>query len=210
MLDKLWDCKHVIIYNTAGDFGNGTRGAGRPLKPLPGFRFIFSMSELAAYLLQAKQENWQKVRVCFTPLRNPAMEAEEVVIRGKKYPMKMALFITACDLVRDFGDCVFAVDEIWNFQNAAWSPDVLNELMLQWRHYGLTLAYTAQIPQKVDKTLLTVSTEIYCGRLNLENDLNAVRRNARIPEDAMRLLPNLPDWQFVHRFENGTWKLERP
>jgi hypothetical protein len=81
--------------------------------------------------------------------------------------------------------------------------------MLQWRHYGISLMWTAQIAQKVDKTLMTVSTELYSGRLMAGNDIEAVVRNGRLPEDAAALLPHLADYEFVHRLENGTWRLER-
>lgn len=192
ILEKLWPAAKVIIFNTAGDFGNG----GPRQKPLPGFHFIFDISTLADWLLKAKLENWPRVRICFTPLRSNVDPLE--------------IFRAVCRLVADFGDVLFFVDEIWNFQTSSSSPYELRELMLQWRHYGLCLMWTAQIAQKVDKTLLSVSTEMYVGRLNLENDLEAVRRNARIPEDALAQVPNLPDWCFIHRFENGSWKVERP
>jgi hypothetical protein len=181
----------VLIYNTAADFGNGPRQ-----KPLPGFNYIFSVSTLAEWMLKARQQRWPAFRVCFTPLRS------------REDPQEV--FAAVCRLVADFGDCLFFVDEIWNFQTPASSPHELRELMLQWRHYGTCLMWTAQIPQKVDKTLLTVSTELYVGRLELERDLNAVEKNSRIPADAMRIIPTLPDWTFVHSREDGSWELERP
>jgi len=191
MLDKLWPGKRVVLYNTAGDFGYGPRQ-----KPLPGFNFLHDISTLADWLLRSKVEQWPQVRICFTPLRS-SFDPTEV-------------FCSACRLVQDFGDCIFAVDEIWNFQSPGQSPFELRESMLQWRHYGLTLMWTAQIAQKVDKTLLTVSTELYSGRLTLQNDIDALRRNGRFPEEALRMLPTLKDWEFVHRFEDGRWKVERP
>ena len=191
ILEKIWCARFVLIYNTAGDFGGGPRQ-----KPLPGFHFVFDICTLGDWLLKAKAEKWEQVRICFTPLRYGRDPVE--------------VFAAVCRMVADFGDCVFFVDEIWNFQTSSSSPHQLRELMLQWRHYGISLAWTAQIPQKVDKTLLTVSTELYVGRLNLENDLEAVRRNGRIPEDALRIIPTLPDWSFVHRFEDGRYQVERP
>lgn len=191
MLESLWYAKFVLIYNTAADFGNGPRQ-----KPLPGFHYCFSVTTLAEWMLKAKQANAPQMRICFTPLRTSNADPLEV-------------FTAVCRLVQDFGDIVFAVDEIWNFQTPGSSPYELRELMLQWRHYGAILMWTAQIPQKVDKTLLSVSTEIYCGRVTLENDLDSVRRNGRIPDDALKLLPTLPDWTFVHRYEDGRWELER-
>jgi len=191
MLEKLWSALFVVIYNTAGDFGNGPRQ-----KPLPGFHFIFDISTLAEWMLTARRENWQRMRVCFTPLRS------------KNDPLEV--FASVCRLVQDFGDCVLAVDEVWNFQTPSSSPHELRESMLQWRHYGLCLMWTAQIAQAVDKKLLTVSTELYVGRLNLENDLEAVRRNGGLPQQALNEVPNLPDWNFIHRMENGTWKVVKP
>lgn len=202
ILEKLWPAQKVIIYDQAADFGHGPRQ-----KPLPGFHHIFDISTLADWVLKAKAENWPNVRICFTPLaRN---DKSVILFKGKNVPIKYARFRAVCDLVKDFGDCIFFVDEIWNFQTPSSSPEELEEIFCQWRHYGVCLMWTAQIAQNVDKALLSMSTELYVGRLNLQNDLDAVRRNGRIPDDALALIPNLPDWEFVHRFEDGSWKVER-
>jgi hypothetical protein len=192
----------VIIFDQAADFGYGPRQ-----KPLPGFHFVFDVATLGDWLLKAKQEKWEEVRICFVPLARH--DKSVIVYKGKPTPIKYARFRAVCDLVKDFRDCIFFVDEIWNFQTPASSPEELNEIMFQWRHYGVCLMWTAQIAQKVDKSILTVSTDLYVGRLESQNDLDAVQRNGRIPDDALALISNLPDWEFVHRPERGPWKVER-
>lgn len=190
MLNNLWKCPRVILYNTAADFGYGQRQ-----KPLPGFNFIFSVPTLVNWLSKARAENWEEVRICFTPIRGTVDPTE--------------LFADVCRLVADFGDVVFAVDEIWNFQSAGSSPKELRECFLQWRHYGLSLLWTAQVAQAVDKKLMSTSTEIYCGRLMAQNDLDAVERNGRLPQSAIAMVSQLPNYQFVHRNEAGEWRIEK-
>lgn len=203
ILEKLWPASKVIIYDQAADFGYGTRQ-----KPLPGFHHVFDICTLADWVLKAKAENWPSLRVCFTPIgRN---DKSVVLFKGKKIPIKYARFRAACDLAKDFKDCVFYVPEVWNFQTPASSPEELEELFLQWRHYGVCLMWDSQIAQNVDKALLSMSTELYIGRLDPGNDIEAVRRNGKIPEEALRIIPTLPDWEFVHRYEDGRWEVERP
>lgn len=193
MLEKLWPARKVVIYNTVADFGYADP---ERQKPLPGFHFFADPGLLGNALIQSKEENWPEVRFCFSPVRSVHDAVE--------------LFESVCRMVRDFGDCVFAVPEIWRFQQAGYSPKDFEDLMLAWRHYGTAVMWDAQFTQKVDKTLLRVSTEIYCGRVDLEGDVDHLRRYARLKPEALAIVPNLPDWNFVHRRENGTWTIEKP
>ena len=193
MLEKLWPAHKVILYNTVLDFGSADP---ERQKPLPGFQFFADAGNLGDWLVKAKIERWSKVRFCFSPVRSSRPSLD--------------IFTAVCKMVRDFGDCVFAIPEIWRFQQAGYSPQELEDLMLAWRHYGTCLMWDAQFTQKVDKTLLRVSTELYCGRVDLAGDVEQLEKYARLKPDALAVIPKLSDWHFVHRLENGTWKVERP
>lgn len=176
--------------------GFGPPGQCRPNQnPLPGFIFVYSVCDLIQVLEQAGRG---PVRVCFCPLRNS----------GKLTKLFDGVSQLIADFSQQFGATVYAVDEVWNAQRPDWSPDGFRECVLQWRHYDLTVFWTAQVPQLTDARMRSVSTEIYCGRVITRLDLDAVRA-CGFPEDAIEKLPTLPDRTFIHKLENGLWKVER-
>jgi hypothetical protein len=186
--------RRVVVYNFASGFGPVSNCKPNQNK-LPGFQFAYSVPELIAILSRARRG---AVRVCFSPLRT----------LGDKKDIFNDVCRLVCDFSEAYGATVFAVDEIWNAQTPSWSPDALNEAILQWRHYDLTLLWTAQRPQKTDATLRGMSTELYCGRLTTQLDLDAVK-DCGFSSEAMALIPSLPNRKFVHRFDTGVWKVER-
>ncbi len=186
MAEKFWPAWRIVVYNTCGSYG---AVSGERRNSLPGFVFVTSVLDLIQVL---RQSGNGPVRVCFTPLR-----------AGDK----QKVFCDVCRLVCDYGNVVFAVDEIWNFQSPSWSPDELSEAILQWGHYGLRLMWNAQQPQLVDQTLRSMSTEVYVGKFEHRLDLKAVA-DCRLKDEAMDLLPTLPKRSFVHKLESGEWRLE--
>jgi hypothetical protein len=184
MAEKFWPAWRIVVYNTCGSYGAGVRK-----NALPGFVFVYSVVDLITVL---RQSGAGPVRVCFTPLRSGD---------------KRKVFCDVCRLVCDFGDVVFAVEEIWNFQSPSWSPDELSEAILQWRHYGLCLMWNAQQPQLVDQTLRSMSTEVYVGKFEHRLDLKAVA-DCRLSDEAMAIVPALPPRRFIHKMESGKWRVE--
>lgn len=186
--------RRVVVYNFASGFGPVGRCKSNQ-NPLPGFVFVYSVHDLVSVLSRARRG---PVRVCFSPVRTQGDKKE--------------IFNDVCRLVSDFseafGATTFAIDEVWNGQTPSWSPERFTECMLQWRHYDLTILWTAQRPQKTDATLRSISTEIYCGRVTTGLDLDAMKE-CNFNGDALALLPSLPNRNFVHRYETGEWKVER-
>ncbi|HLW53283.1 MAG TPA: hypothetical protein VKW06_10610 [Candidatus Angelobacter sp.] len=186
MAAKFFPGYRVVVYNTAGSYNS----TGERRNPLPGFVNAYSVPELCAALRAAGSEG--PARVCFTPLRS-----------GNK----REVFNDVCFLVCDFRNVIFAVEEIWNFQAPNWSPDALNECYLQWAHYGLRLMWNAQIPQKTDSALRSMTLDVYVGQFDRTLDLNAIA-DCRLPPEAMAQVRRLPKRKFIHRMESGEWRVE--
>jgi hypothetical protein len=179
----------VVVFNTCGSYGNGTRN-----NPLPGFVFVYSIPDLIAVLRKAGRG---ATHVCFTPVGDDDMTA---------------VFHDCCKLVMAFRDVVFVVDEIWNFHPSVAPgglPKIQQQMFLQWRHYGLTLLWAAQQPQLVNSTARSVSTETYVGKFTDKLDVDAVARCKVKSPEAIARVQSLPPFQFVHQYEDGEWKIEQ-
>ncbi len=185
MAARIWPAHKVVIYNTAGSFG-----AGPGKNPLPGFVFVYRIYDL----IQVLRQNPEQLRVCFTPVGDRAISGLEV-------------FHDTCELLMDYKDVVFAVEEIWNFQRPQFLPTIQQQIILQWRHYRMPVQWNAQQPQLVAQTLRSVTTEAYVGKFTHKLDLKAVR-DCGLPEEAMRVIPSLPHRKFVHKYPDGNWRIE--
>lgn len=194
MKELLWDSPRVIVYNFASGFG--PVGECRPNQnPLPGFYFAYSIQELIRAMHRGGAG---RIRVCFSPVR-AQFDKREVFNDVSKL---------VSDFSRGFGGLIYAVDEVWNGQTSGSSPDHFNECFSQWRHYDLTVMWTAQRPADTDLAMRGLSTEIYAGRTIIEDDIKAVRK-CGFPDEALAKLASLPNRQFIHRFETGSWRLEK-
>lgn len=170
----------MIVFNSVGTYGAGARQTS-----LPGFVEISQPGTLREFL---RRRVGSQFRVLYTPLSD--VEAH---------------FLAVCKLVLAVRDVVFAIDEVWLFQKTAWSPRDLQTMMLMGRHYGVTLLWTAQRPQKTDATLRSVSTELYVGSLPSELDQSAF--HGWMPEDALSVASRLAPRRFVHCYQNQTWEI---
>jgi len=187
-----WSRPRVVVFNTCGTYRK-TKSPGQNV--LPGFVFVYTIPELIQVLRQSGSAG--STRVCFTPIgRND----------------KQQVFHDCSELVMDWGNVTYAVDEIWHFQPSV-APNALHEvqkeMFLQWRHYGLTLMYAAQQPQLVNSASRSVTTHAWVGRFNDELDIEAVRRCKLKDEGAIAALRQLPPHYFVHQYETGEWRVER-
>ncbi len=186
--------RRVVVYNFASGFGPPGKCKSNQ-NPLHGFVFVYNVPDLIQVLKAAGRGH---VHVCFSPVRSDEDEKE--------------VFNDVCQLVADFskqcGAVAFAIDEVWNVQTPGTSPKRFKECLLQWRHYDLTILWTAQRPAETHYTMRSVSTEVYVGRVMAGADVAAVR-DCAVPDEALALLPKLPNRQFVHRFDDGRWKVEK-
>lgn len=176
-------CRRVILFNTVATYGNGHRQTA-----MPGFYECRQPGELREFLACALRARGQ-----FRVLYSPWSDADEH-------------FAAVSRLVLAVRDVVFAVDEIWQFQKTAWSPRDLKTMMLQGRHYGVSLIWTAQRPQLTDATLRSVSTELYIG--SMPSELDRAAFHGMVEPDALEVAARLPARKFVHRMENLSWRVE--
>ncbi len=180
MAQLLRRTRRAIVFNTVAALGDGSRQT-----PLPGFTLITTPQELVRFV----RARWADgaLRVLYTPQANVREHFDDVA-----------------NLVWTMRDVVFAVDEVWYFQSPGWSPPALGNMMLMGRIRGHTLLWTAQRAAKVDKTLTSVSTELYVGKLTERRDLDAIRDC--VPAEALERVPALAQWRFIHVSDFGDWR----
>lgn len=177
-------CNRVVIFSTVASFGEPT-----PWHPtrtrMPGFVEVTGVSRLIE-VLRMKRDG--RFRIIYTPEGDAETEFEYV-----------------SELIWNLGNTVFLIDEIAYFQTSSSSPQFLKRMMITGRHHGITLLWTAQRPQLVDKTLTSTTLELYLGRLG--DDLDIGRFRSRLSPEHAAMLTSLPDRQFLHRKPNGETSL---
>jgi hypothetical protein len=189
MAARFWPARRCVVYNTAGNYASVP---GENKNILPGFLFLYCMNDLVHVLRQTGQG--QPLKVCFTP------------VGDRKIPRR-EIFHDTCELLMDYKDVLFCIEEIWNFQRPSMLPDIQQQIFLQWRHYRMPIMWNAQQPQLVAQTLRSITTDVYVGRLEHELDLRAARE-CGLSEEMLSVLPSLPHRKFVHKFPDRTWKIE--
>lgn len=177
--------RRIVVLNSVGSY----QPHPEPRKNhLPGFPMIATPRDLVRYLRPRQRASF---RVNYTPMDGAPEDHFEDV----------------CKLIAAVGDCVFVIDEVWMYQRPGWSPPALKSLMFVGRHRGVVLMWTAQRPAEVDKSIISVSTDLYVGRLGDHNDLAALRH--RMPATALAQIPTLRDREFLHRDESNNCTIER-
>jgi len=189
MAARFWPARRCVVYNTAGNYAQ-TAGDGK--NPLPGFLFVYCFNDLIQVL---RQTGKGPLRVCFTPVGDRSVPRKEI-------------FHDTCELLMDYKDVVFSVEEIWTFQRPSMLPDIQQQIYLQWRHYKMPIMWNAQQPQLVAQTLRSITTNVYVGKLEHRLDIRAAR-DCGLPEDALAVLPSLPHRKFVHKYPDGNWRIEQ-
>ena len=178
--------RRAIVFNTVAAYGRGPRQ-----NPLPGYGLVATPAELVRYI----GARWRAgvMRVIYQPLAGDVEKHFDDVSR----------------LVWEMRDVTFAVDEIWRFQDSGWSPDSLSNIILAGRIRGITLTWTSQRPQPVDKALVAQSTELYIGRTVREADIEKLQSEFPLSDEAAAAIRTIGHWQFVHARNDGTWELVR-
>ena len=198
----------VVVFNMCGTYNN----QDATKNPLPGFTFVYSFVGLIAVLRAAGSG---PVRVCFTPINDVGkvvLVKDEYGKLVRKKITLISLFHDCCELVMQYKNLVFAIDEIWHVHPGAAPaqlPEVQKTLFMQWRHFGITPMWAAQMPQLVNSAVRSVSTETYVGKFTDKLDVDAVARCKVKDPQAIAYLGQLEPFNFIHQYENGEWRIER-
>jgi len=90
-------------------------------------------------------------------------------------PVNRERFNALCSVVWAVGNCVFVVDELSYFADAAVCPDALRRLLQQGRHRGIHLVATAQRPARIPRDFTAACDAILSFGVTEDRDLEYLR-----------------------------------
>lgn len=182
----------AIVVDPVHNFWNARslvtlRGSAKP-NFLKGFIVVDSIPQLVAVLRRVRHGNFRII--CHL---------------GRNY---MEEFGAILKLALELGNVTLAVDEMWQFCKPAWMPPDLGYVARAWRHRGITLIYTVQRPQLVAADLCENTTQ---WRLfQLQGQLALEKLRGRVPDAAIRELPQLPKYWHIHANDREQWRKIKP
>lgn len=104
-------------------------------------------------------------------------------------------FNKICEAVYNFGNVLLVVEEVHLYSSPQFLPHWLKNLTLMGRHKEVALLFTTQRAGETNKTLLAMSTHVFCGQMIDKNDQNYV---ASFIGKNSADLARLPDRTFFH------------
>lgn len=107
---------------------------------------------------------------------------------------KNADFDFICEAVYNFGNVLLVVEEINLYSTPHFLPTWLENLALRGRHQKVALIYTSQRAGVTNKTLLAMSTYVYCGQMI---DLNDQKYIGNFIGKEAGALSEIPDRSFI-------------
>lgn len=114
-------------------------------------------------------------------------------------------FDFVCEAVYIFGNVLLVVEEIHLYSGPHFLPTWLKNLSLMGRHRNVALIYTSQRAGETNKTLLSMSTYVYCGQMI---DLNDQKYIGNFIGKEARALSEIPDRSFIE-FDSQNPKVNR-
>lgn len=103
-------------------------------------------------------------------------------------------FDRLCEIIYHFGNTCLVIEEIHLYSSPQFLPLWLKNIALMGRHQNISLICTSQRAGETNKTLLSMSTFIYCGQIIDLNDQKYI--STFIGKDA-RALSELEDRTFI-------------
>lgn len=97
------------------------------------------------------------------------------------------------------GRCTVVVEELRYVTTPSRSPDSWAALVMTGRKAGLTIYGTSQRPSHVDKDFLGNCTQLHCGQLGYDADVETMSREMRLSSEEREKLLHLPPLQWMHR-----------
>lgn len=189
----------------------GNTGSGKSawikrhlLRPAPARLLVWDYSPVAEYEAVAR----------YVPL------AELVAAAARPGPWRLAYRVPSerdrraqafdlfCRVALRVGNCAVLVEELRYVTTPSRSPDPWAALVMTGRKAGLSVIGTSQRPAHIDKDFLGNATEIHCGCLGYDEDVNVIAREMRLPPEDRARLEALKPLEYVHKNrESGsvTW-----
>ena len=97
------------------------------------------------------------------------------------------------------GRCTVVVEELRYVTTPSRSPDSWAALVMVGRKAGLQIYGTSQRPSHVDKDFLGNCTQLHCGQLGYDADVETMSREMRLTHEEREKLLHLPPLQWMHR-----------
>lgn len=85
-----------------------------------------------------------------------------------------AIFDQLIRVLYYMGNVLVVIEEIQEYCTPHKMPHWLRKSLLTGRHQNMALLFTTQRPALLNKTIVSQSAHIFCGRLNDKNDINYV------------------------------------
>jgi DNA helicase HerA-like ATPase len=150
----------------------------------------FDFNSFARRLVEIKQLNQEKFTIIFQfDVESDISETEfDQVLRLAYY----------------FGNVQVVIEEVHLFSSPHTLPKWLRNLALTGRHQNTALLLTTQRPGELNKTLVSQSTHIFCGRILESNDLRYV--SAFLGQESGRLA-SLQDRKFLYFSSQGVQEI---
>lgn len=105
-----------------------------------------------------------------------------------------ALFNRLCECIYQLGDVCLVIEEVHLYSSPQFLPHWLKNIALMGRHQKIGLICTSQRAGETNKTLLSMSTFVYCGQII---DLNDQKYIANFIGKDARALSELQDRTFI-------------
>lgn len=104
------------------------------------------------------------------------------------------LFDRACECIYQLGDVCLVIEEVHLYSSPQFLPHWFKNIALMGRHQNIGLICTSQRAGETNKTLLSMSTYVYCGQII---DLNDQKYIANFIGKEARALSELQDRTFI-------------
>lgn len=105
-----------------------------------------------------------------------------------------SLFNRLCECIYHLGDVCLVIEEVHLYSSPQFLPLWLKNIALMGRHQKIGLICTSQRAGETNKTLLSMSTYVYCGQII---DLNDQKYIANFIGKEARALSELQDRTFI-------------
>lgn len=144
-------------------------------------------------------------------LRDPALldvDALSLAVVPSLDPQRCAQdFEAVAGLVQETGDLLLVVEEVGHFEQ--WAAPKLQEVACQFRHYGVAVVFVAQCAVMVPKKARRQMSQLYSGRQDDPDDLDAIARITKDPDFAARV-SRLPRGELLHWRDDFEQRKEEP
>jgi len=174
-LQTLWARR--IIFDTLDEYSEGDH--------------VYNFEEYSSRLIQYSKED--RDGFCLIYKFDPESDTDHFEF---DHALRLAYY---------YGNVQIVIEEIQVFSSPHNLPKWLKNCLLTGRHQGLSIIATTQRPGELNKTILSQSAHIFCGRIVEGND---VRYLAGFLNQDSEKLSMLPDRRFLYFSRDGVKEIE--